>query len=296
MRAMPTADPSTDTPTIGELLREARSGLATAVFHPEVREASLLLSHVLERREASILAHPEEVVGATAAARFRQYLSRRLRGEPVAYLFGEREFYGRPFRVDPRVLIPRPETEHLIEAVLALGLGERPAIVDVGTGSGCIAVTLSLEIPGARLLATDLSLAALQVARSNLQRHGVEDRVALANADLASALRLQELDLVVSNPPYVDAEDRELLSTEVREFEPHLALFAPGRGYSVLDRLLYQAEDLAAGGHLIVEIGYDQSDWIAAAVEKRPGWTLIEVIKDYGSVPRTAVLRRLARS
>ncbi len=252
----------------------------------------MLLARVLGRGEASVLAHAEEAVDAAAADRFRTLLERRLAGEPVAYLFGEREFYGRPFAVDPRVLIPRPETEHLIEAVLALDLPLRPRIADAGTGSAAIAVTLALEIPGARLLATDVSLAALEVARSNVRRHGVAGRVALVGGDLVTALDLAQLDLVVSNPPYVDSAVAPELSVEVTGFEPHLALFAPNRGRAVIERLLDETADLRAGTYMVLEIGHDQGQWLRAAVDEHEGWDLLEIARDYGGIPRTASLRR----
>ncbi len=278
--------------TIGELLREARHGLAAAPFEASGREGGLLLSHVLGRSEAGILAHPEATVPSTSVAWFRELLERRLTGEPVAYLFGEKEFYGRSFRVDPRVLIPRPETEHSIEAGLALDLPSQPTILDVGAGSGCIAVTLALELATARVLATDLSYAALQVARSNVRHHGVADRVALIGSDLATGLQLDAIDLVVSNPPYVDQRDLEELSIEVRGFEPHLALFASSRGRFILARLLDELTSLRSGVHLILEIGYDQSAWLEATVEGHEAWDVVEIIKDYSSIPRIAVLRR----
>ncbi len=279
--------------TIGDLLREARRGLAAAPFEPERREAVLLLARVLERSEASVLAHAEEPVPVLAAERFRALLTRRLTGEPVAYLFGEREFYGRTFAVDSRVLIPRPETEHLVEAALALDLPPRPRIADAGTGSGAIAVTLALEIPSARLLATDVSLPALELARTNVRRHRTGERVALANADLLSALDLARIDLAVSNPPYVDPAAASELSPEVTGFEPHVALFAPDRGRAVIERLLAQAAGLRAGAHLVIEIGHDQGAWLEEAVDERPEWGLVEIVRDYGGIRRTAVLRRL---
>ena len=298
MSAMSTSEPI----TIGELLREARRDLAAAPFRPPVREASLLLARVLGRGEAGVLAHDDEVVPASAAVRFRQLLARRLGGEPVAYLFGEREFYGRPFDVDPRVLIPRPETEHLIETVLGLDLPPDPRLIDVGTGTGCIAVTLALEIPRARILAADLSFSALQVARCNVRRHRVADRVAAVCSDLTAALRLEPVDLVASNPPYVDPADRRGLSAEVRDFEPRVALFAADRGRAVVARLLAETAALRPGAHLVLEIAYDQSEWLVAAVAGQPpicppsgepAWELVDLVRDYGSIPRIAVLRRL---
>ena len=280
--------------TIGDLLGAARRRLAAASFAPAPREAVLLLARALGHDEASVLAHPEREVPAPAAERFRGFLERRLDGEPVAYLFGEREFYGRGFSVDSRVLIPRPETEHLIEAALALVLPPEPLIIDAGTGSGCIAVTLAREIPDARLLATDLSMPALEVAAANARRHRVADRIDLVHTDLTSGLRLDRADLLVSNPPYIDAEEKQRLSVEVRGFEPHLALFPPGRGHSILRRLLDQGVALPPGAHLLIEIGYDQAGWMEAAIAERQVWKLLELVRDYRSIPRTAVLRRQA--
>ncbi|MEM7588201.1 MAG: peptide chain release factor N(5)-glutamine methyltransferase [Acidobacteriota bacterium] len=278
--------------TIAALLEAARRGLADAPFEAPRREGALLLAHVLGRSEASILAFPEAAVAAPDAERFHELLGRRLSGEPVAYLFGEREFYGRPFRVDSRVLIPRPETEHIVDAVLRLELTPAARIVDVGTGSGCLAVTLALELPEATVTATDRSPAALAVARDNAQRLGAANRVALFATDLTAGLRLEAVDLVVSNPPYVDPSERDSLSVEVVGFEPHLALFAPGRGHSVVARLLVELTDLRPGTHLILEIGYDQSAWLEAAVAELDAWRLIEILDDYSGIPRTAVLRR----
>ncbi len=279
--------------TIGDLLRDARQRLATAAFEPARREAALLLARVLDRSEASVLAFAEETVAAAAAARFQALLERRLAGEPVAYLFGEREFYGRSFIVDPRVLIPRPETEHLVEAALALDLPPRPRIADAGTGSGAIAVTLALEIPGSRVVATDVSLAALQVAQANVRRHGAGESVALVGGDLLTALDLAACDLVVSNPPYVDPAVAPELSAEVTGFEPHVALFAPDGGRAVIERLLDETAGLRAGAHLILEIGHDQGEWLSAAAAGRRDWQVVEIVRDYGGIPRTAVLRRI---
>lgn len=277
---------------IGELLRDARWRLAKAPFEVARREAALLLARVLGRGEASVLAHAEEVVADDDAERFRALLERRLAGEPVAYLFGEREFFGRPFNVDSRVLIPRPETEHLIEAALDLDLPPRPHIADAGTGSGAIAVTLALEVPRARLLATDVSLPALQVARANARRHGVADRVTLIGADLISAVDLERIDLLVSNPPYVDPTMAPELSVEVTDFEPHTALFAPDSGRAVIKRLLDEAASIPAGAHMVLEIGHDQGQWLESAVATHGGWRLLEIVRDYSGVGRTAVLRR----
>lgn len=275
--------------TVDALVREARERLAAATFAPSGREAFLLLGRVLGWSEAQVIARGEREVSGEAEARFRKLLERRLTGEPVAYLLGEREFYGRTFRVDRRVLIPRPETEHLVEAVLGLDLPEDSRVLDVGTGSGCIAVTLALERPRWRVTATDLSLGALAVARGNSRR--LEARVAFAGADLAVGLDLSTTSLVVSNPPYLDPAEAERISREVRDFEPPLALFAPYRGDTVLRRLLDLERRLLPGTFMVLEIGHEQRDSVLARAADR-GWKIERVIDDYAGMARTVALRR----
>ncbi len=229
------------------------------------------------------------------AARFRGLLERRLAGEPTAYLFGEREFYGRSFRVDPRVLIPRPETEHLVEAALTFPLPERSWILDVGTGSGILAVTLALEIPGARAVATDVSPGALAVTSANARRLGVRDRVFPVGADLARGLNLARFDLVVSNPPYVDWTGAPSLSPEVYNFEPHVALFGPGSGDSLYARLFADVSEkpggLRSGVPLLVEIGYGQLDAVGRHAEAS-GLRVAGIRHDYAGIPRVVILER----
>jgi release factor glutamine methyltransferase len=281
----------TSAPTTGRLLADARRRLAAAPFRPAGREAQLLMARVLGRDEAHVLAHPEDVLQAAAVERFQTLLERRLSGEPIAYIFGEREFYGRLFAVDRRVLIPRPETEHLVELALELALPPRPRILDLGTGSGCLAVTLACELPTARLIATDLFPAALAVARANARRHGVDDRVRLVAADLATPLRLGGFDLVVSNPPYVGLEEAPHLSVEVRDHEPAAALFAPRTRLSVIERLAAELGDLAAGTVVAFEIGAGRED---AVSELLAGSLLapVGVRQDYAGIPRIVVTKR----
>lgn len=279
--------------TLDDLLAEARRRLTAAPFAPPAREAQLLLGRVLGWSEAEVIARGDRPVPAAAEQRFRALLERRLRGEPVAYLVGEREFYGRVFRVDNRVLVPRPETEHVVEAALALPLSEHPRILDVGTGSGCLAVTLGLEIPGARVVATDCSLAALAVASGNARR--LRSPVRFAAADLASGLDPSVFDLVVSNPPYIGRRDAASLSPEVRDFEPEMALFADAGGEAVLGRLLDLGRSLHSDAHLVLEIGYGQRDRVLERALERcdaTPWSLVEVRDDYAGIPRVVVLRR----
>jgi release factor glutamine methyltransferase len=275
---------------LGDLLHEARRRLAATAFAAP-REAALLLGAVLGLSEAQVMARDDQPVGAAEAARFAELVARRLDGEPVAYLLGEKEFYGRRFAVDRRVLIPRPETEHLVEAALGLALPPAPRILDVGAGSGCLAVTLALELRGARAVAADLSPGALAVTAANARRHGVAGRVAAVASDLGAALDLARFDLVVSNPPYVDAADAAAMAREVCNFEPHLALFSPGGGDAVLARLFGECARLRPGVSLVAEIGFGQ---LAAACRHAAASTLelVEVRRDYAGVPRVLVLRR----
>lgn len=277
--------------SIDDLLARARSRLAAAPFSPSTREAALLLGHVLGLGEAQVLARGDEPVPAAARRRFLDLLARRLGGEPVAYLVGEREFYGRSFAVDRRVLVPRPESEHLVEAALALRLPSSPRLLDVGTGSGCLAVTLALELPAARAVATDLSPAALAVAAANVRRWGVEGRVALAAADLFAGVDLAAFDLVVSNPPYVAREDAPALSPEVVDFEPELALFAAERGEAVLGELFAGAAALRPGAHLLVEIGHGQLPALTARL-RASALQLSGAWNDYSGIPRVLSLVR----
>ena len=276
--------------TVRDLLVDARARLAATSFGAPPREAGLLLGRVLGLGEAQILARDREEVPPEAAERFLSLLSRRLAGEPVAYLIREREFWGRTFQVDDRVLIPRPETEHVVEAALAEPLPSRPWILDVGTGSGILAVTLALEVPDARVVATDLSAGALAVATGNSRRFGAADRVHPVRTDLTAGLDLSRFDLVVSNPPYIDPAEAPSLSPEVCNFEPHLALFAPGSGDSVLARLFAQCAGLRSGVRLIVEIGYGQLD-VARRHAEASTLLLEEAWRDYSGIPRVLTLR-----
>lgn len=276
--------------TVGELVEDARRRLAGAAFAPAPREASLLAARVMERSEAYILAHPEGPVTAERARAYEDLLLRRLRGEPVAYLFSEKEFYGRPFYVDRRVLIPRPETEHLVEAALR-HLGGSSRVLDVGTGSGCIAATLALEQPSIRVVATDRSPAALAVAAINLRRFQLAGRVDLLAADLFEPLHLGGFQVVVANLPYVDPGEADLLSPEIKEFEPPDALFPRERGTAALERLLQRGSDFDPGTRILLEIGAGQSTWLEERVRSTT-LDLVAVQRDYARIPRVVELAR----
>lgn len=279
-------------PTVRELVAGARARLAACGLPG--REAGLLLARILGWDEGSILARDEFPVPTGLAEQFAGWLERRLAGEPVAYLLGEREFYGRPFAVDPRVLIPRPETEHLIEAVLALSLPDDARVLDVGVGSGAIAATLALERPDWRVFASDLSLAALAVARTNCRALG--GRVGLAGGDLTAPWRLADFDLVVSNPPYVALEGVDI-PAELRH-EPALALFAPdhpaGPAVALYARLLAELGGevgVRPGTPVVCEIGWNQEGAVSELAEAA-GFVVRRTVKDYAGWPRTMVFLR----
>jgi release factor glutamine methyltransferase len=259
--------------------------------HPERAQldAETLLLHVLGKNKAWLLAHQEEEISADRAARYHTLVERRYAGEPIQYITGQQEFYGLPFRVTPNVLIPRPETEHLVEKVLSLAVCfQLLRIVDVGTGSGAIAVALAHLLPHAEITALDISAAALDEARANAEGNRVPDRVRFVESDLLAAVATRKFEIVVSNPPYVPATDRESLSVEVREYEPGLALFAGNDGLDVYRRLIPAAfAVLESGGFLVMEIGYAQSQPIAELMTQA-GFEEIEFVPDLQGIARAA--------
>ena len=213
---------------------------------------------------------------------YGRYLHQRIKGQPTQYITGRQEFYGREFRVTPDVLIPRPETEHLVEAALTQSA---EAILDIGTGSGAIAVTLALETK-AQVVATDVSLAALRIAQQNARALG--SRVALMGCDLGAAFADGVFDLVVSNPPYIAARDRESLQPEVRDHEPALALFGGDDGVTIYRRLIPEASRLLRpGGWLMMELG--DADAVRGMCL---GWTAVEILSDLAGIARVLVARK----
>jgi len=242
-----------------------------------------------ERNRAWLIAHWNNP--SSHVAEFRALIQRRLAGEPIQYITGETEFYGLPFRVTRDVLIPRPETEHLVEKVLELATHFfAPRILDVGTGSGCIAVSLAHGIPHAHITAIDLSASALAIARENAKINGVEVR--FIKGDLLVPVAGERFEIVVSNPPYVASADRDTLSVEVRDFEPALALFAGEDGLEVYRRLIPAAFNaLVPGGFVVLEIGHGQEQEIRALLSAN-GFENIECINDLQGIPRVVCVRR----
>jgi release factor glutamine methyltransferase len=257
------------------------------------RDAETLLLHLLGKNRAWMLAHKDDELGYERAEEYIAMLERRFAGEPMQYIFGETEFYRLPFRVTRDVLIPRPETEHVVEKVLELATRfSISRIVDVGTGSGGIAVALARELTGEFVTATDVSAAALKVARENAERNGVTKRVRFLEGDLLDPVAREQFDIVVSNPPYVPDAERESLAVEVRDYEPGQALFAGADGMDIYRRLIPQAfAALASGGYLVLEIGYGQEPPVGAMLAET-GFESIAFTADLQGIPRVAAARK----
>jgi len=292
--------------------------------------AELLLLHVLSRDRAWIYAHPEEQIPATDVERYFALVARRAAGEPTQHLTGKQEFWGLEFEVTPDVLIPRPETEHVIEVALArLAARERRAgrrqtltgeglqIADIGTGSGCIAIALAKELPGAQIFATDISNAALEIARRNATSHAVSDRIHFLECNLldgvsAAAARHAAahlgtshnsplvtrhspllFDLIVSNPPYVGQREAATLMREVRDHEPEIALYGGEEGYEFYAGLIAQAAaHLKPGGIVVLELGHDSLPAVQPLLDAST-WTNIGVTNDLSGIPRVLAAERL---
>ena len=268
------------------LLSAAIERLAEAGVDTPKLDAEILLARASGVSRTSLFTWPEKEITEEACAQFEAWLSRRVDHEPVAYLLGDQEFYGRLFGVSPAVLIPRPETEHIIE--VALGLSPAPRrVADVGTGSGCIAVTLALELGDVEVCAVDISEEALGVARENVERHGVEARVTCHQSDLMSAVGHEEpFELIVSNPPYVESTHLADMQPDVARYEPHQALFAGESGLDIIERLANQAyEKLTPGGVLVMEFGAGQHDQVVDLLVSQ-GYTEVRLTRDLSGHPR----------
>ncbi|MGB7187568.1 MAG: peptide chain release factor N(5)-glutamine methyltransferase [Candidatus Acidiferrales bacterium] len=284
--------------TVRGALREAMGRLGAANVPSHALAAELLLMQELGRDRAWIYSHPEALVDAEAARRFFELVAQRASGVPTQYLTGKQEFWGLEFKVTPAVLIPRPETEHVVEVAMER-LGEQSGrenlrVADVGTGSGCIAVALAHELRGAEIVATDISGAALEIARRNAERHGVAEQVRFAECDLLDAVIAEErpFDLIVSNPPYVARNEEAQLPRDVREHEPREALFGGATGTEIYGRLITEAaRHLRVGGLLVVEIGYGAAEHIRRLLDCAT-WQDVRVTNDLAGSPRVISAER----
>jgi len=276
--------------TTGELLKDAAERAAAAGSDATVWDARLLLAHALGGVSPLAL-DPRQTLELAPAGRFERLWNKRLSGVPVQHLIGEWDFYGRPFRVDGRALVPRPETEVLVEESLRETSGAR-RVLDAGTGSGIIAITFLLERPEATAVALDVSVDALALARQNAERHGVLSRLSLIASDWLSALGPARFDAVLSNPPYLAIGESPSLPPTVRDHDPRRALFAGTDGLAAIRQLLASLPAvLAPGGTLVFEIGFGQAEAVRSEILSRPVWRFVKIVPDLEGIPRICVAR-----
>jgi release factor glutamine methyltransferase len=276
--------------TIGEILREAADRTAAAKADATPWDARLLLAHALGGASPLAL-DPRIALDPSVAGRFLAMWEKRLTGVPVQHLIGEWDFFGRPFRVDGRALVPRPETEILVEQALKEAPSAR-RVLDAGTGSGIIAITYLLERPEATAAALDISLDALALARENANRHGVGRRLSLLASDWLSALGPTRFDVILSNPPYLAVGESPHLPPTVRDHDPRRALFAGDDGLTAIRHLLATLPPyLEPGGLLVFEIGFGQSEAVRSEILTRPVWRFVRIEPDLEGIPRICIAR-----
>jgi release factor glutamine methyltransferase len=295
-------------------LKEGMARLRAAHVPSHTLATEVLLMHALGRDRTWLYTHPEFLLDAAVTEEYFGLITRRAAGEPTQYLTGQQEFWGLEFEVTPAVLIPRPETEHVMEVALArlgprgfkihLDSGlprEKLRVADVGTGSGCLAVALAYELPHAEIVATDICAAALEVARHNAARHAVGDRIHLLQTNLLDGLKDEtasggeksgDFDLIVSNPPYVARQESGQLQREVRDHEPHAALFGGPTGVELYARLIEEAGSLLrTGGILVLELG--SAEHVRAILAEQKRWTNVTFTNDLAGIPRVVAAERV---
>lgn len=287
-----------DPRTVGELLAWARRSLDEAGTANVAQETLWLLAFALKMEHHVLASRTEQPVTAEQLSYAKTVVARRVAREPLQYILGTQEFCGLDFAVNASVLIPRPETELLVQAVLKEGgLAAGATLVDVGTGSGCIAVTLATILDGVRIIAVDCSAEALETAKRNAIRHGVEEKIEWIEGDLLTPLRTRNLigavDVIVSNPPYIVEQDWEQLQPEVRDFEPRSALIAGRKGTEFHERLFRDGRAfLVPDGLLVVEMGRGQLPHVQQAAERVGGYTGLQIVKDDADIERVMIARR----
>lgn len=251
------------------------------------REASSLLEFALDRSKAYLIAHPEYDLSESEAQSYATLVQRRAEREPFQYIVGKQEFFGLVFQVTPAVLIPRPETELLVEkAIKLLAKSDKPVFLDIGTGTGCIAISILKNVGSAKAVAVDISDEALGVATANALIHGVNDRIDLRRSDLFSNIGGLKFDLIASNPPYIPGCEMGLLQAEVRDYEPETALTDGGDGLSRIKAIMHDAPDyLLPGGKLLIEIGFGQAEPVTGFTEHSL-WKTFEILPDLQGIPR----------
>lgn len=282
--------------TVREIIHQTTRRLEAAGIPTARLDAEVLLAFGLGAERSDFIKNPERRPRGEQLAGYERLVARRLRFEPVAYITGVKDFWSFTLEVNPDVLIPRPDTEVIVEEALAPGriaAADRPRILDIGTGSGAIALALSKEMPRARITATDISPAALAVAQANARRLGLDQAITFQVSDLFEQVR-GTFDMIVSNPPYIGAAEYETLEDGVRNFEPKLALWAGQTGVEFYEKLIYQAHDrLKENGWLLLEIGAKQKESVQAILAANAGYyDRITVRTDYAGLPRVISGRR----
>jgi release factor glutamine methyltransferase len=284
--------------TIKRLLEWTEAYFAKADGGSPRLEAEILLAEALACARIELYTRFDEVPAADPVSRFREWVKRRAAGEPVAYIVGYREFYSLRFEVDSNVLIPRPETEHVVVAALEAvkSIEDRPIrVIDMGTGSGCIAVTLAKHLDDCKIAATDLSPGALAIAQKNVVAHGVDGCVRVLDGDLFAALPAGSgpVHLIVSNPPYIGSQEIETVDRQVQDYEPKIALFSGEYGMDATTRLIAEAPaHLLTGGYLIFESSPIIIDQCRKLVAENPSLDLVEVVKDFDGLERVIVAQK----
>ena len=285
-------------PTIAETLKAASLQLKNAEVPNDVLDAQTLLAYTINQDRTYLIIHFNDPLSEEKINKYQSFITRRATGEPLQYITGRQEFFGLEFEVTPAVLIPRPETELIVEETLLLSQNiAQPLIIDAGTGSGCIAIALARELENAVIIATDISAEALEVASRNAAKHGVENRVNFINCDLLNGIpKNTKADFIVSNPPYITPEEIATLQREVRDWEPHTALTDYADGLNFYRRLLVEAgEFLQPEGYLIFEMGYEQVERIGALID-REFWSEPKILLDLQGIARTMILQLLSAS
>ncbi len=285
--------------TLAEAINSAAIQLSGAGITNARRDAEALLSHLIKKNRAWLITHGDDALDDEWRGLFKDTIQRRAKREPLQYIIGSQEFWGLEFMVTPEVLIPRPETELIIEATLAIIHDRnRPArIIDLCTGSGCIAVSLAKELPVARILAIDKSAKALAVAKENAAQHGVSDRIRFLDGDLFHPLEELDwyglVDIIASNPPYVQSGDLDTLQPEVRDYEPEMALIAGPEGTELAAIIINTAPAyLKKTGALIMEMGLGQAEALRKMAGKTGAYTTPEIMKDLAGIERVIVARK----
>lgn len=287
-------------PTAQAALKEGAAKLSANGIDRVRLEAELLLAHVLSVRKEDLILHPDRGLTGPQEEKFLQLVERRCRKEPLAYITGHREFWSLDFKVNPEVLIPRPETEGIIERLTALvsdrSGGQEIHVLDVGTGSGILAVAAAVELPQAQVTAVDISLAALEVARANAHRHRVAERIDFLQMDLMSDWHLPEnsrYDFILSNPPYIPSMEVECLMPDIRDYEPRAALDGGPDGLACYRRIIPNAfRYLKPGGHLILEVGESQAGEVRQYLQAQGGIDAMATLQDLSGKERVVSARR----